>query len=228
MLPILNTENQQTITTIELRDLINQSRSGAGEPEVANRHFLARVEDELDGELSQRKSFTHPANGSSQWFYDITLEQATLVGMRESKSVRRAVLAKLKEMEVNKFPSIPQTYSEALRLAADQAEKIQEQQLLIEQQKPAVQFIEKYVEASSTKSLREAAKVLGIKERDFIAMLEDNRILFRQGGTLLPYAEHQHAKRFEVKTGEKGGFAFHQTRFTPSGLAWIVKRLSLD
>lgn len=66
MLPILNTENQQTITTIELRDLINQSRSGAGEPEVANRHFLARVEDELDGELSQRKSFTHPAKSQAR------------------------------------------------------------------------------------------------------------------------------------------------------------------
>jgi len=121
---------------------------------------------------------------------------------------------------------IPATYAQALMLAAQQAEKLEQQQALIAHQKPAVEFLERYVEARSTKSLREVAKVLGIKERQFITMLEESEILFRQSGSLIPFAHYQHAGYFEVKTGEANGHAFHQTRFTPDGIAWIAKRVA--
>lgn len=112
--------SQQTITTLELRDLINASRKEAGESQIENRHFIARVEDELD-DLPPRKFFTHPANGQESYLYDLTLEQATLVGMRESKSVRRAVLDVLKE----KANPVPQTYIGALKalVAAEEAKE---------------------------------------------------------------------------------------------------------
>ncbi len=51
--------------------------------------------------------------------YMLNMEQMTLIGMRESKAVRRSVLAKLKVMHC---PVIPQSLPEALRLAADLAE----------------------------------------------------------------------------------------------------------
>lgn len=112
--------SEQKITTIELRDLINASRKEAGEPQIENRHFIARVEDELD-DLPPRKIFTHPSNGQESYLYELTLEQATLVGMRESKSVRRAVLDVLKE----KANPVPQTYIGALKalVAAEEAKE---------------------------------------------------------------------------------------------------------
>lgn len=132
------------------------------------------------------------------------------------------------ELEAQQVPAIPRSFAEALRLAAAQAEQIEAQQAVIEQQKPAVEFLGRYVEARSSKGLREVAKVLGIPERKFIARLESDGILFRQGSNLLPYAQHQHAGYFEVKTGETNGHAYHQTRFTPAGVAWIAKRMSLQ
>ncbi|EPG4175242.1 hypothetical protein [Pseudomonas aeruginosa] len=36
-----------TMTTIELRDMVNEARLAAGEPKIRNDQFLARVEDEL-------------------------------------------------------------------------------------------------------------------------------------------------------------------------------------
>lgn len=124
------------------------------------------------------------------------------------------------------FP-IPQTLPDALRLAADLADQVQEQQRQIETQKPAVEFVERFVEARSAKSLREVAKVLGIKEREFINRLVDERILFRQAGSLLPFAQFQHRGLFTVKTGEANGHAYQQTRFTPEGINWISKRFGL-
>lgn len=56
-----------------------------------------------------------------------------LIGMRESKAVRKNVLAALKQKQT---PLLPQSFSEALQLAADQARKIEED-------KPKVEYYEK-------------------------------------------------------------------------------------
>lgn len=122
---------------------------------------------------------------------------------------------------------IPQSLSAALRLAADQQEQLEAQQRQLEAARPAVEFVERYVESRSAKSLREAAKVLGLKEREFIAQLMADRILFRQSGSLLPFAYYQHHGYFTVKTGESNGHAFQQTKLTPKGLAWVAKRFGL-
>lgn len=93
------TTQQETMTSLELRDLINESRKEFGENPVENRHFLSRIEDELEGEIGDRKTFTHPQNHKQIGYYDLTRDQCLLVGMRESKGVRRSVLEKLKAVE---------------------------------------------------------------------------------------------------------------------------------
>ncbi|MDF5881547.1 hypothetical protein P4M26_08940 [Pseudomonas aeruginosa] len=47
-----------TMTTIELRDMVNEARLAAGEPKIRNDQFLARVEDELGDELEGCKNIT--------------------------------------------------------------------------------------------------------------------------------------------------------------------------
>lgn len=92
-------EQEATMTSLELRDIINASREEQGESRVENSHFLKRIEDELEGELGLRKVFVNPEGGRPAGYYELTRDQCTLVGMRESKAVRRSVLAKLKEVE---------------------------------------------------------------------------------------------------------------------------------
>ena len=128
--------------------------------------------------------------------------------------LRAKIIDRWAELEAG---SIPRSLPEALRLAADLAEKLEAAQ-------PAIEFVSRYVEAENTKGLREVAKVLGIPPIKFSKWLEDEGVLFRQGGVLIPAATHMDAGRFEVKTGEKHGHAFHQTRFTMEGIAWIAKR----
>lgn len=87
-----------TMTSLELRDIINSARAELGESKVRNDQLLARIEDELAGDLGVCKIFAHPQSGAEMRYYDLTRDQCTLVGMRESKAVRRSVLAKLKAM----------------------------------------------------------------------------------------------------------------------------------
>lgn len=126
--------------------------------------------------------------------------------------------------ELESQQRIPQTLPEALRLAADLAEQVQEQQALIQQQKPAVEFVGRYVEASTgSMTFREVAKTLGTKENTFRKFLADNRIMYRSSGGWLPYANHVDAGRFEVKTGTSNGHAFTHPRFTAKGVEWVSR-----
>ena len=111
-------------------------------------------------------------------------------------------------------PALPQTFAEALRLAAAQAEEL-------EQARPAVAFVERYVSTENTKSIRETAKILDIPERRFIDLLVNHGIVYRCQGVIVPISTYQKKGYFEVKTGERHWHAFHQTRFTSEGVSWI-------
>lgn len=98
--------HESTMNSLDfLNSVINPARKESGEAEVQNAKFVSRVEDELD-DLSAVKIFHR--FGNEVRTYDLTMRQMLLVGMRESKSVRRSVLAKLESMqEESKQPALP-------------------------------------------------------------------------------------------------------------------------
>lgn len=210
-----------TMSSFDLLELVNDARLRHGEVKIENRHFLARIEDELDGELPPRKNFTHPSNGLAIGYYDLTLDQCRLVGMRESKGVRRWVLERLKEREA---PQVPQTYAQALLEAGRLAQLAEEQAQQLALAAPKVEYVDRYVAANGAMGFRQVAKLLKAKEPEFRTFLEDNKILYRLGGKLTPYQNHIDAGRFDIKTGvnQQTEHAFTQARFTPKGVEWIA------
>ena len=135
----------------------------------------------------------------------------------------------LENQQMPQIPQIPQTLSEALRLAADQAEQIERQNLLLEQQRPKVEFVQRYVEVGTTKSLRETAKILRVPERAMIDCLVDDGLLFRQSGNLLPYQKYHAKGLFDVKTGTtEYGHNYTQTRVTSKDIEYIASRYASE
>lgn len=119
---------------------------------------------------------------------------------------------------------VPTTLSGALRLAADQADQIEQQQRQIDQAKPAVEFVEHYVSADSgNKGFRQVAKLLQAKEPALRAFLRDHKIMYQLGGEWMPYQNHIDAGRFVVKTGvAENEHAYNTAKFTPKGVNWIA------
>lgn len=128
---------------------------------------------------------------------------------------------------VPKF-DLPQTFSEALRLLADTHEQAEALKLTVAAQQPAVEFVDRYVHAAGLFGIRETAKLLGITQHEFTSLCQRHRILFREGGTLQPYAEHLKSGYFQVKAGESNDHAYAQTRFTSKGIEWIRRKLPLQ
>ncbi|OIY13225.1 hypothetical protein BED43_18810 [Citrobacter freundii] len=217
---IMISGNNAKIGTDELLSIINQARLEHGEKPVRNNDFIPRVKDELEGEHYET-FVVQNSNGTQSENLIISNDQAVLVGMRESKAVRRTVLSKLKEKQPSQ---LPQTLPEALRLAADLAEENMhlENQLAIAA--PKVKFVDSYVNASGSLGFRETCKLLHIKENIFRKFLLDSEVMYLLAGKLTPYAQHIDAGRFTVKTGENqnNGHAFTQNKFTPKGIQWIA------
>lgn len=222
---IISVNHEISMSSLDfLSNIINPARIEAGEAPHEPRKFLAKIEDELDLDGTGKK-FRLNNNQTKTAYYDLDFDQMMLVGMRESKVVRRSVLAKLKVMHGSQ---IPQTLPDALRLAADLAEQKAELESKLAIAAPKAEFVEHYVEASGLMGFREVAKLLGIKETDFRLFLLENGIMYRLAGKMTPYSQHLDVGRFSVKTGEaSNGRAFTQVKFTPKGVQWVAGLLAV-
>lgn len=161
--------------------------------------------------------------------YQLIKRDSYVVVAQLSPEFTARLVDRWQELENQQMPQIPQTLSEALRLAADQAEQIERQNLLIEQQRPKVEFVQRYVEAGTTKSLRETAKILKVPERAMIDCLVGDGLLFRQSGNLLPYQKYHAKGLFDVKTGTtEYGHNYTQTRVTSKGIEYIASRYASE
>lgn len=221
------TASTVTMTSIRLLEIINQYRNEFGESAVRHNDFLARCRDELDGEVYE--TFVHPPEGfrPATEAIRMTADQCKLAAMRESKGVRRRVLARLNELEAKAAQpaiQIPTTLAGALRLAADQAEQLEKKDEQLALAAPKVEFMDRYVESSGLKGFREVAKLLNANEARFSEFLEGERIMYRLGGKLTAYQQHINAGRFQVKTGtsQHSGHSYLETKFTAKGVEWIA------
>ena len=132
MLPIIQDDNEVTMTSFDfLNNVINPTRDRFGEKPVANDKFLKRVIDEVGFTENDKMSFTQKGHFKPTSYFTLTLEHMTLVGMRESKGVRRSILNKLKELSTPK----PVTERDQLLLMAQTVIKQQEEIKLLEQTK---------------------------------------------------------------------------------------------
>nr|EKV5411731.1 phage antirepressor KilAC domain-containing protein [Enterobacter hormaechei]EKW9691744.1 phage antirepressor KilAC domain-containing protein [Enterobacter hormaechei] len=137
--------------------------------------------------------------------------------------LRKRIIDRWLELEQQNQPKVPQSFSEALRLAAELEEQ---KQMLTDQlaiAAPKAEFVDRYVVATGSMTFRQVAKLLNAKEPEFRLFLLDNHIMYRLNGTLTPYHQHIEAERFEVKTGttNASNYAFSQARFTAKGVKWI-------
>lgn len=137
---------------------------------------------------------------------------------------RMKVVKRWQELEAQAAPAVPRTMSQALRLAAEQAEQIEQQQAALALAAPKAEYVDRYVAANGAKGFRQVAKLLGANEHAFRAWLQDEKIMYRLGGEWTAHQCHIDAGRFVVKTGvaQANEHAFNATKFTPKGVNWVA------
>lgn len=208
-----------TMTSREIASLVNSRHSD-----------VCRTIDRLmaSGTISgyAPTAYTHTQNGQQYAEYHIGKRDSYVIVAQLSPEFTARLVDRWQELELEVSPkfAIPQSFAEALRLAADQQEVIQKQAAELAIAAPKVDFVDRYVSASSgSKKFREVARLLKIKENAFWDFLESERIMYRLRKKQTPYACHIDAGRFEVTTGvNEAGHAYNTVLFTPKGITWVA------
>ena len=127
--------NKNTITSLELLEQINFFRKVEEKNEQRHDTLLNVIRDEFEEEIGVQKiletHYIHEQNKQKYPMFVLTISQAKQVLVRESKFVRKAVIKKLEELE-NKI-KVPTTFKDALKLALEQQELLERQQLVIQE-----------------------------------------------------------------------------------------------
>lgn len=196
-----------------------------------HRHVLADIRKMFEelGETSAGFSADLPdAYGRPQPAFKLPKRETLILVSGYSIELRARIVDRWQDLEASvaqPAPTfrLPATFSEALRLAAEQAEKIEAQAIQLQHQQPAVEFVDRYTVATGLKGVREVCKILNANERQFVDWMTESGIMYRLAGRLTPYQPHIDAGRFLVKTGlSDDGHAFSSPKFTAKGVSWVA------
>ncbi len=200
-----------TMSSREISDLINKSHSNI---KISAERLSSSG---VIGTLATQE-FIH--NGNKYTEYLFNKRDSLILVAQNSPEFTAAIVDRWQELESSNHQAIPKSFAEALQLAANQAAEL-------EAARPAVAFVEKYVESTGNMGFRQVAKLLRIKENDFRAFLQDNKIMYRLGSQWMPYAPHIDSGRFHVTTGTSDtDHAYSTAKFTPKGVEWVSKLLA--
>ncbi|QPS81657.1 phage antirepressor KilAC domain-containing protein [Delftia lacustris] len=165
------------------------------------------------------------ANGQRYPQYELDRDTCLTLLLGYDAVARMKVVKRWQELEAQAAPAVPRTMSQALRLAAEQAEQIEQQQAALALAAPKVEFVDRFASAETgAMGFRQVCKLLRANEERFRAFLLDNKVMYHLGGRLTPMAHHMDAGRFVVKAGhaQHSDHAFTQAKFTSKGVTWIA------
>jgi phage antirepressor YoqD-like protein len=149
--------------------------------------------------------------------------------------LRHRVVTRLRELESVSQPRsmIPQTLPEALRLAADMAEQNSHLRLVVDEQQPKVEALERISIATGSMCLTDAAKQLGMQRKQLLSWMHNNRWIYRRSGSArwVAFEPRMKAGLLEHKVtvvtvpdDEEERIAT-QVRVTAKGLAVLAQKL---
>lgn len=125
---------------------------------------------------------------------------------------------------------IPQTYSEALMLAAKQAEKLEQQEKMLLEQKPKVEFFDAVTNSKTAIDMAKVAKVLdkNIGRNKLFEFLRNKGILQRDNIPMQCYIDRGYFRVIETKYTKPDGSTHInlKTLVYQKGVNYINKLLS--
>jgi Rha family phage regulatory protein len=178
------------------------------------------------------------ANGQKRPCYNLTPKGCLILASGYDAVLREKIINRLEELEAEKRNGgykVPGSFKEALLLAAQQQEQIEEQQRQIEQkqatieaqttelkkQAPKVEYYDNTLQSVNTLTATQVAKERGMDAEKLNRKLKDAGIIYRQSGQWIvkqPYASWGlHKTRTQTYTRSDGSLG------TNTYLVWTQK-----
>lgn len=177
--------------------------------------MVSRIDEE---ELTK---FNLGSRQGETWFltedglYEVLMQSRKPIAKQFKKGVKE-ILKKIRKTG-SYSTQVPQTFAQALMLAAKQQEKIEQQQKLLIEQAPKAEYFDNLVDRNLLTNFRDTAKQLGLKQNQFIALLLNDKYIYRdKKGKIKPYAQYADTL-FKLKDWGDEDKSGLQTLITPQG-----------
>jgi len=179
--------------------------------------------------------------GGNVKFALLNEHQATLLmtHMRNSPVVRefkKRLIKAFFELVDNKptAPAIPQTFAEAMRLAADQAEAV----LMLEAKNEVLEVksiaLDRIGSSEGSLCVSNVAKDLGIRQKALFDWLRENKWIYRRTGYSVWLAYQDKIQRgllehkvTTISRGDGSEKVTEQVRVTARGIAWLAENMAV-
>lgn len=157
-----------------------------------------------DVDFTSVKNFAVVHNGAQKEIsdYAISIDMAKELSMLQrsdkGKQARQYFIACEKKLKEQSKNQLPQTFAQALALAAEQALKLEEQQKAIEVMKPKEEFFDAVAGSKDAISMNEVAKVLDIKgmgRNKMFEFLREKKVLMNNN---TPYQKYVDCGYFRI------------------------------
>lgn len=219
---------RQVMSTREIAELTDKRHANV------KRDVIAMIQD-LNGDVLTFEHIYLDGQNRKQVEYLLDREHTDCLLTGYSAGLRMKVIRRWHELEgrvIGQF-QIPASFSEALRLAAEQAEQNQQLQAVIDRQAPKVAAIKRLASACGAICITDAAKHLQIRPAQLFDWLQQNRWIYRRGGSTRWVAMQPRitdgllihkvtALRPDEETGvERAAF---QPLVTPKGLVLLAEK----
>lgn len=194
---------------------------------IIDNEFAIKNEDYVSVVIKTRGSDIQDFAISINFAKKISMMSRTKKG-EDARDYFIACEDKLKEVERY---SIPTTFAEALQLAADQAKQIELQAAKIEEDKPKVEFAERFKVADTDMSVATFANILTqngfeIGRNNLFKLLETYKIIYKDGSDYIPYRKYSPKHVVSItQTYAKGEYASGirpKIMITPLGATKII------
>lgn len=199
--------------------LTMSSREIAGYTDKQHQHVKRDIEKmfkELELDTSKIGHIYLDSMNRKQVEYMLDRDQTDCLLTGYSAKARMTVIKRWKELEESQSPKLPQSFAEALQLAADQARQL-------ELAAPKVEFHDKLVNDAATFCLRDAAKKIQQRPNKFAQWLRDEGYLCQNN---LAKQQYINQGLFKTHTGQsRDEYQFNQARMTSKGLSYFTKKL---
>ena len=232
---ILANQAVATMTSLELVEFINSQR-GDGESELRHDHFMAKVPQVLGGAVAPNfRGYYKASNGKQNPMYTFPKREACLMAMSYSYELQAKVFDRMTELEHKPQHLIPQTLSEALRLAADLSDQRNAAVAQLSIATPKAEALDRIALTDGMFHLQAAGKLLQQPPNKFIQWLREIGWIYKRPGnaTNYPHVAKSNAGYLAVKsvtiTQQDGtDRTREQTMVTPKGLTKLALMLGVD
>lgn len=174
---IVAPSNTVTMSSREIADLTGKQHKDV----IRDIRVMRKALFDDGADLRHLREVKDGRDYTAEFHLDRVLTETLLTGY--SIPLRHRVVTRLAELEnVSRQVVIPQNLPDALRLAADLADKNGELQRVIEKQAPKVAAITRLAAAGGAICITDAAKQLGLAPARLFSWMEQHRWIFRRHG----------------------------------------------